>query len=481
MHKSNSTQSPIKQLGLYDATMLVAGSMIGSGIFIVSADITRNVGSGFWLIAVWVLTAILTIAAALSYGELSAMFPNAGGQYVYLQKAFGNRMAFLYGWTLFAVIQTGTIAAVGVAFAKFAAYFFPIFELNHTHVLFNTPISAVEPAHILSISIIILLTAINANSINSGKWIQTLFTTSKIAALLLLIVIGLGLGFNKQVWHDNYSMGTAMYAIPGGGLAPYAKVGIATIMGAIAAAMVGSVFSADAWNNITFIAGEVKNPQRNIGLSLLLGTGMVLLLYILTNVMYTGVLSLPEIASAKSDRVAVAVCEKIFGSNGTKLMALLIMISTFGCVNGMILSGARVYYTMAKDKLFFKQAAILNSKQIPANALWLQAIWAGLLCLSGKYGDLLDYVVIAVLIFYIITIAALFHLRRTAPQLPRPYKVIGYPWVPSIYIIMASCLGLLLLYYKPTFTRNGILIVLLGVPVYYLIQFFGNKNNAAKQ
>ncbi len=452
-------------LSLKDATMIVAGSMIGSGIFIVSADIVRNVGSAGWLIAIWVFAALLTIAAALSYGELSAMYPKAGGQYTYLKNAFNPLVGFLYGWTLFTVIQTGTIAAVGVAFTKFAAYFFPILELKAEHVVFSLGSVDVQYAHLLSIVLILLLTYINTKGVENGKTIQTIFTSAKLVSLLGLIVLGFLLGTNANIWQANWHNAWQMTSSTDG----INFTSTTSILGAIAAAMVGSVFSADAWNNITFIAGEVKNPQKNIGLSLLLGTSIVLGLYILTNFMYTAVLTMPQIASAPTDRVAVVVCETIFGSIGTKIIAVLIMISTFGCINGMILSGARVYYTMAKDKLFFKQAGNLNNNAVPANALWWQAGWASLLCLSGKYGDLLDYVVMAVLIFYIITILGLFKLRIQQPNLPRPYKAIGYPFIPGLYIVLALVLSVLLLVYKPNFTIPGLVIVALGIPVYYFI------------
>jgi basic amino acid/polyamine antiporter, APA family len=460
------------RLKLLDATMIVAGSMVGSGIFIVSADIVRNVGSAGWLILVWIITGLLTLAAAVSYGELSAMFPKAGGQYTYLKEAFGKLTGFLYGWTLFTVIQTGTIAAVGVAFAKFTAYFFPIFELNELHTIIDFGFAKFQPAHVLSICMIIFLTYINTNGVEGGKKIQTVFTITKISSLLALIIFGFALGFNPIVWQANWSNAFQLHSLS----VDSSQFSVIALSGLVAAAMVGSVFSADAWNNITFIAGEVQHPKRNIGLSLILGTGIVILLYILTNIMYTSVLSLPEIANAPSDRIAVAVCNKIFGEVGTKIMAALIMISTFGCINGMILSGARVYYTMAKDKLFFPQVAELNAKQVPAKALWLQCLWTCLLCMSGKYGDLLDYVTMAALIFYIVTILAIFKLRVTHPNLERPYKAFGYPIVPALYIIIATAFCILLLMYKPAFTLPGVAIVLAGIPVYYI--FLNKKNDA---
>ncbi|MBL7765059.1 MAG: amino acid permease [Chitinophagaceae bacterium] len=454
-------------LSLIDASMIVAGSMIGSGIFIVSADIVRQVGSAGWLIAIWLITGVLTLAAALSYGELSAMYPKAGGQYVYLKESWNKLVGFLYGWSLFTVIQTGTIAAVGVAFAKFAGYFFPIFEMSEANLITQIGIFKIYNAQLLSIGIIVFLTWVNSRGVEGGKMIQTFFTVAKLAALLGLIVLGLSMGFNADVWQANWQNAWSMKHLMEGNI--YEKVTGIAALGFIAAAMVGSVFSSDAWNNITFIAGEVKNPQRNIGLSLFIGTGIVTLLYILTNIMYLGVLPLNDIANAANDRVGVAAAEKIFGTSGTYIIAALIMVSTFGCINGMILSGARVYYTMAKDKLFFSQVDQLNKKQVPSIALWIQCIWTSVLCLSGKYGDLLDYVVFAVLIFYILTMLGIFKLRVTQPDLPRSYKAFGYPFLPALYIVLATILCVALLIYKPNYTWPGLIIVLAGIPVYYLI------------
>lgn len=463
-----SKQEFKQSLSLMDATMIVAGSMIGSGIFIVSADIIRHVGGAGNLILVWIITGIMTMAAAVSYGELSGMYPKAGGQYVYLTESWNKLIGFLYGWTLFMVIQTGTIAAVGVAFAKFAGYFFPVFELTDQNLLATVGPFKLYYAQLLSIAIICFLTYINSLGVNGGKIIQTIFTSTKLIALFGIIVLGFILGYQQEVWNTNWAN---MWDIHQSFNAADALQSPAIpIVGLFAAAMVGSVFSSDAWNNITFIAGEVKNPKRNIGLALLLGTGIVTLLYILTNVMYTGVLQLPEIANAPQDRVAVAAAEKILGVTGTKIIALLIMVSTFGCINGMILAGSRVYYTMAKDKLFFKQVNQLNKNQVPSNALWIQCIWASLLCLSGRYGDLLDYVVFAVLIFYILTILGIFRLRKTQPTIERPYKAFGYPWLPAIYVILASVMGVCLLIWKPNYTLPGLGIVLLGIPVYYFTQ-----------
>ena len=454
-------------LSLLDASMIVAGSMIGSGIFIVSADMTRQVGSAGWLILIWIFTGFLTLAAALSYGELSSMFPSAGGQYVYLKESWNRLTGFLYGWTLFTVIQTGTIAAVGVAFAKFAGYFMPVFELNDSNILYMFGSFKLYPAQLLSIAIIVFLSFVNSRGIEGGKKIQTFFTLTKIIALLSLVIFGFLLGFNKEIWNANWKHAWSLsHADESGKFLPISGI---NIMGLFAAAMVGSLFSSDAWNNITFIAGEVKNPKQNIGLSLLIGTGMVSLLYIFTNIMYLGVLPLDGIAFAANDRVAVAASAPIFGNIGTYLIAGLIMVSTFGCINGMVLSGARVYYSMAQDGLFFNKVKFLNDKDVPSKALWYQCIWASVLCLSGKYGDLLDYVVFAVLIFYIITILGIFKLRLTQPDAPRPYKAFGYPIVPALYVILASILCIALLVYKPNYTWPGLVIVLLGIPVFMAI------------
>ena len=358
-------------LKLLDATMIVAGSMIGSGIFIVSADITRNVGSAGWLIAVWLITGFMTVTAALSYGELSAMYPKAGGQYVYLKESYNPLVGFLYGWSFFAVIQTATIAAVGVAFAKFTAYLVP--ELSESHVLLDLGFITISPAQVLAIVIITLLTYINTRGIKSGKLIQTTFTLTKLLSLFGLIIFGL-IAIKGDVWEANWNDAWSMHKInTDGSFTNYTTI---AALGAIAAAMVGSIFSSDSWNNVTFIAGEIKNPKRNIGLSLFLGTLIVTLIYIATNIMYTAVLPLQEIASADKDRVAVAASNVIFGNAGTVIIALMIMISTFGCNNGIILAGARVYYTMAKDGLFFKRVGSLNNNAVPEYALWLQCVFA---------------------------------------------------------------------------------------------------------
>ncbi len=453
-------------LSLFDATMIVAGSMIGSGIFIVSADITRNVGSAGWLIAVWLITGFMTLVAAMSYGELSAMYPKAGGQYVYLKEAYNKLFGFLYGWSFFTVIQTATIAAVGVAFSKFTGYFIPALDIQDENILFQIGFFKLYPAQIVSILVIVLLTYINTKGVQGGKKIQTVFTVTKLLSLFGLIVFGLLLAAKAEIWNANWSNAWDMKHLSDGGA--IAGVAGTAILGAIAASMVGSIFSSDAWNNVTFIAGEIKNPKRNIGLSLFLGTLIVTLIYVAANVMYISVLPINDIAFAKQDRVAVAAANEIFGNVGTYVIAVMIMISTFGCINGLVLAGARVYYTMAQDGLFFKQAGALNKNAVPQWALWAQCFWAGVLCLSGQYGDLLDMVSFVVVIFYVLTIAGIFILRKKRPDIERPYKAFGYPVLPFIYMLMGLTFCVLLIIYKPGFTWPGLIIVLLGIPVYYI-------------
>lgn len=467
---SNTSFKP--SLGLMDATMIVAGSMIGSGIFIVSADITRNVGSAGWLILVWLITGFMTLIAALSYGELSSMFPKAGGQYVYLKEAYNPLVGFLYGWSFFTVIQTGTIAAVGVAFSKFLAYLVP--ELGNNYFLFDAVIIKVYSGQLVAIVIIVLLTYVNSRGVKEGKFIQTIFTTAKLLALLGLIVFGFVLVKNS-FWAENWKTGFNAAQNLGvkdasGVLQPSSWLGISgsALVGAIAAAMVGSIFSSDAWNNVTFIAGEMKNPQRNIGLSLFLGTLIVTTIYISANLMYLNVLPLNEIAFAKDDRVAVAAANEIFPAFGTTLIAVLIMVSTFGCNNGLILAGARVYYTMAQDGLFFKKAGELNKNNVPQWSLWAQCVVASLLCLSGKYGDLLDMISFVVVLFYVLTIAGIFILRKKMPNADRPYRAFGYPLLPALYMLMGVVFCSMLVIYKPQYTWPGLIIVLLGIPIYYL-------------
>ena len=461
-------------LGLFDATMIVAGSMIGSGIFIVSADITRNVGSAGWLIAVWLITGFMTITAAMSYGELSAMFPRAGGQYVYLKEAYNPLVGFLYGWSFFAVIQTGTIAAVGVAFSKFAGYFFPALELKDENILLQVGTLKIYPAQLIAIILIIFLTYTNTKGVKGAKWIQNIFTTTKLLSLFGLIVAGF-IFFKPEVFNANWTNAWNMKSLTtDGGMTAVVGAGI---LGAIAASMVGSIFSSDAWNNVTFIAGEIKNPKRNIGLSLFLGTLIVTIIYVCANIMYTAVLPLHDIAFAPQDRVAVAASNSIFGNAGTYVIAVMIMISTFGCNNGLVLAGARVYYTMAKDGLFFKNAGTLNKHSVPSWALWAQCIVASVLCLSGKYGDLLDMISFVVVIFYVLTIAGIFILRKKMPDAERPYKAFGYPILPAIYILMGITFCILLIIYKPQYTWPGLIITLIGIPLYYVAVSNKNKEN----
>ena len=466
-------QHSFKQsLTLFDGTMVVAGSMIGSGIFIVSADIIRNVGSASWLIAVWVLTGIMTLVAAVSYGELSGMFPKAGGQYVYLREAYSPLMGFLYGWSFFSVIQTATIAAVGVAFSKFLSYLVP--ELGNNYFLFDAGIVKVYSGQLVSIAIIVLLTFINSRGIKEGKIIQIFFTTTKLLALFLLIVFGYFL-VKDSFFTQNFSSGfNAMQDLgvtgENGLLQPsgWKSIGGTALLGGIAAAMVGSIFSSDAWNNVTFIAGEIKNPKRNIGLSLFFGTLIVTVIYIFTNLMYLNVMPINELAFPTDDRVAVAAANKIFPQFGTIAIAVLIMVSTFGCNNGLILAGARVYYTMAKDGLFFKKVGNLNNAGVPQVALWAQCIIASIGSLSGKYGQLLDMISFVVVLFYMLTIAGIFILRKKRPDADRPYKAFGYPVLPFIYFIMGITFCILLIIYKPQYTWPGFIIVLIGIPLYYL-------------
>ena len=460
-------------LGLFDSTMIVAGSMIGSGIFIVSADITRNVGSAGWLIAVWVITGFMTLTAALSYGELSSMYPKAGGQYVYLKEAFNPLAGFLYGWSFFTVIQTATIAAVGVAFSKFAGYFIPALDLKDENILLQIGSFKLYPAQIVSIALIILLTYINTKGVKGGKTIQSSFTVVKLLSLFGLIVFGF-LMAKGDIWNANWSNAWDMTTRNGEG-AVIGGVAGSAILGAIAASMVGSIFSSDAWNNITFIAGEVKNPKRNIGLALFLGTLIVTIIYVSANLMYISVLPLNEVASAPQDRVAVSASKVIFGNIGTYVIAVMIMISTFGCNNGLILAGARVYNAMAKDKLFFRKAETLNKHAVPEYALWAQCVMASILCLSGRYGDLLDMISFVVVLFYAITIIGIFRLRQTRPDMERPYKAFGYPVLPAIYIILAIVFCVFLIIMKPLYAGIGLGIVLLGIPIYYIA--IANKEN----
>ena len=473
----------VKGLGLTSATTLVMGSMIGSGIFIVSADIARQTDSPALLIGAWLVTGFMTIVGALSYGELAAMMPRAGGQYVYLRESLGPLWGFLYGWTLFLVIQTGTVAAVGVAFGKFLGHFFS--SVSATNWIWH--IAHVPPIHIgpmvlgnmdvglntqnlAGIVIVVVLTVVNIFGLKTGAFVQNVFTIAKVSALLGFVLAGIFVGRNAAAVAANFtnfwrnaSLG-AQHAVEVGVGGATVMVGTLTILAVV---QTGSLFSADAWNNVTFTAGEVKNPRRNLPLSLALGTGVVIALYIAANFIYLNVLPLEAIKTAANDRVGTAAMQQMFGGTGASLMAIAILLSTFGCCNGLILAGARVYYAMAKDGLFFKRVGTLHPRyKSPAFSLVVQGIWTCLLCLSGSYGQLLDYIIFAVLIFYILTIGGLFVLRYKRPEAERPYRAVGYPVLPAIYIVMALFIDVVLLRYKPQYTWPGLIIVLLGIPVY---------------
>ena len=457
-----------KKLKLWDAVMIVMGSMIGSGIFIVSADIMRNLGSGYWLIVVWVITTVMTVAAAISYGELSAMFPKAGGQYTYITEIFGKPMGFLYGWGMFTVIQTGTIAAVAVAFGKFTAYLVP--SLNDATPIFQSGEFKITWIQILAIVVILFLTFVNTKGVQFGKILQNVFTSSKIVALLGLIILGFIL-IDKSNWSSNMSFGWDAFQ----NLKNTEWTGIsgATILGGIAAAMVGSVFSSVAWENVTFISGEIENPKKNVVKAMILGTSAVMALYLLVNFVYLNALDRDSIAFAANDRVAVSAAEQMFGNAGTVIIAILVMISTFGCVNGIVLAGARVFQTMAKDGLFLKSAVENNKNGVPEKSLWMQGFWASLLCLSGQYGDLLDMISFVIVLFYMITVFGVIYLRIKKPELERGYKTFLYPFTPILYLVIGTGFCILLFIYKPQYTWPGLGLILLGLPVY----FFINKKN----
>jgi len=497
----DSSTGFVRGLGLLDSTTIVAGSMIGSGIFIVSADIARLVGSAGWLLVAWTITGLLTVSAALSYGELAGMMPKAGGQYVYLREAYSPLWGFLFGWTQFWVIQTGTIAAVAVAFARFLGVLTPaisptawIIEPVNLSTKYAISLSRQQ---VIAILLIALLTYINTRGLKLGKWIQNLFTSAKTLSLVALILLGLFVGWNAAAVGDNFSAPwtprnvTPVHPDFSSVPATAATAGLFGLFIALCVAQVGSLFSADAWNNITFTAGEVRNPQRNIPLALALGTGLVITLYVLANVAYLVTLPLVDIQQAPDDRVGTAALNVIFGGVGASVMAIAIMISTFGCNNGLVLAGARVYYAMARDRLFFAATGKLNDKHVPAAGLVLQGIWAAVLVLprtrlrdgSGApltdpasgfevygnlYSNLLEYVVFAVLIFYVLTIGGLFILRRTRPDAPRPYRAFGYPIVPALYIVTACAIMGVLLLYRTATTWPGLLIALTGIPFYFV-------------
>jgi len=500
----SATPQFVRGMGLFSATAMVMGSMIGSGIFIVSADMSRTLGSPALLIAAWLVTAALTVIGALSYGELAAMMPRAGGQYVYMREALGPLWGFLYGWTLFLVIQTGTIAAVGVAFGKFLGVFFPsvsagnwLWHIGHVSaipigpmVLGNMDIG-LNTANLAAIAIITLLTLLNTFGVKLGSSVQNVFTSAKVLALMAVVLVGVlahnavAIALNFGAGWQNFWAGSGwhtLHAVQVGVGGPTAYVGLLTV---VAVVQVGSLFSSDAWNNVTFTAGEIENPRRNLPLSLAIGVGVVSLLYIACNFVYLSVLPMAGSATATTiagrgiqfaaqDRVATAVMESAFGGIGAKLMAGAILISTFGCVNGMLLAGARVYYAMSRDGLFFQGVGKLSERGgVPVNSLWVQWAWTCLLCLSGSYGQLLDYVIFAALGFYLLTIVGLFVLRRTQPDAARPYRAFGYPVLPAVYIAMAAWICVVLLRYKPQYTWPGLILVLLGVPVYLVWQRMG--------
>lgn len=480
-----------RSLGLTDATMLVAGSMIGSGIFIVSTFMARDLGSAGWLLLLWVITGFITVTAALSYGELAGMMPKAGGQYVYIQRAFNPMISFLYGWTVFTVIQTGVIAAVAVAFAKYSSVFFP--SLNKVFFSFKLDGGdmSFSYAQLYAIGCIIFLTWINSNGIKNGKTIQLIFTSAKLIALFGLIILGLYVGMKTDAFAQNFAHpwdATKTFFDEASQTWKTETLTGLALLGVMGATIINSLFSSDAWNNVTFIAGEIKDPRKNIPKSLFLGTFLVTIIYCLANVAYLMLLPLHGSADATpdnfiargiqfaiNDRVGTAAASVIFGNSAVYIMAGLIMVSTFGCNNGIILSGARLYYAMSQDKLFFKKAGTLNKNHVPGYALYIQCIWASMLCLSGTYGDLLTYATFASLIFYIITIYGLFVLRKKEPYAERPYKSFGYPYIPAIYIIIATAICLDLLIYDTRNTTMGLLIVITGIPFYFIVK--GNNNH----
>ena len=491
----------VRGLGLWDATMIVTGTMIGSGIFIVSADIARVTGSAGWLLAVWLGTAVLTVIGALAYGELAAMMPEAGGQYVFLREAYSPFWGFLYGWTLFLVIQTGTIAAVAVAFSRFLGVLFPGISPTAWVVppinLSGSYAVSLSWQQLVGVGLVVLLTWTNTRGLALGRLVQNVFTSTKILTLVALIAVGVVFGSNREAIQANFtSLWSPQSSAPIASDLAFvgttsAAAGLLGLLVAFCVAQVGSLFSADAWHNVTFAAAEVKNPRRTLPLSLLLGTGMVTILYLLVNLAYLVTLPLVQIQHPADDRVATAVLDRIFGGGGAAIMAIAIAISTFGCNNGLILSGARVYYAMAKDGVFFRATSRLNRQHVPAVGLWLQCLWASLLILprtrlrdatgaplrdassgleqyGNLYSNLLDYVVFSVLIFYVLTIVALFVLRRTRRDVERPYRAFGYPVLPAFYVVGASTIALMLLLYRTQTTWPGLAIVLSGIPAYWL-------------
>ena len=476
----------MKKFNFIDATLIVAGSMIGSGIFIVSSDMARTVGSSGWLIVLWLISGLMTLLAALSYGELAGMMPKAGGQYVYLKESFNSFTAFLYGWTLFVVIQCGSIAAVAVAFAKYTSVLIPQFGENvivlHLSDSFN-----INAAQVVGIFSILILTLINRAGLKYGKLVNSVFSSTKLIALFGLIVLGIFIFGKMELWKLNWQ--DAWHAQQFNSKTnAFVDISGMALVSAIGVGLVGSLFSSDAWNNVTFISGDIENPKRNLPLSLLFGTLIVCLLYILANVAYLFLLPLhgtsgatdtmsAGIQFAAQDRVGVAAAMQIFGNPAVVIMAVLIMISTFGCNNSIVLSSVKVYQEMAKDGLFFDKMKSDNKNGVPEFALWVQFIWASVLCLSGKYGDLLDYVMFAVILFYILTIAGLFILRKKMPDAERPYKAFGYPVLPALYILLATAFCINLLIYKPAFAFGSLFIVALGIPVYFYWNSLKNKSS----
>jgi basic amino acid/polyamine antiporter, APA family len=459
-----------REIKLFDAVMIVAGTMIGSGIFIVSADIARTVGSPGYLMLVWLISGVITLIGATSYAELAGMMPKAGGQYIYLREAYGKLISFLYGWTLFGVIQTGTIAAVGVAFARFTGVLIPWF--SEENILIHAGSFKFSSVQLLAILSIILLTWLNSRGVKNGKLIQNIFGSTKIIAILILIVLGFAIGTNAEAIAENLKniWEAKKVVVEKGEIISKDHIYGFGIVVAIGIAMIGSLFSSDAWNNVSFAGDEVVNPSKTLVRSLAIGTGLVTLLYMVVNFVYLNVLTVEQIQLSKADRVATTAAQNIGGEPAVIAIAVLIMISTFGCNNGCILSGARVYYAMAKDKLFFAPMSKLNKNGVPGTALWIQCVWACLLCLVGAYGQLLAYVMLAVILFYILTIIGIFILRKKQPDLHRPYKAFGYPVLPIIYILLTSAFCFILIRYMFNVTGWGLLIVGLGIPVYFIFK-----------
>lgn len=490
--QQSATTAPAfhRGLGLFDSVMIVVGVMIGSGIFIVSAEMSRQIGSAGWLLVAWAVTGVLTVSGALTYGELAAMMPQAGGMYIYLREAFSPLWGFLYGWTLWTVIQTGTIAAVAIAFARFAGVLFPSISESHyliapAHISSYYAVS-LSTAQLMAIGVIVVLTLTNSRGLEYGKMIQNTFTVAKMGALLALIVLGLTVGANSAAIHANFNH--AWMAQPAVSLAQgLAATTAAGLFVAICISQTGSLFSADSWHDITFVAAEVKNPHRNLPLSLVIGTSIVILLYLLANVAYLVTLPLPVMEHAADDRIATAVLRVVFPRFGAGMMAAAIMVSTFGTANALTLAGARASYAMAKDGLFFPIAQRLNAVHVPGWALLIQGCWSVLLVLprtydpatrqyGNLYSNLLDYVISAALMFYILTIAGAFRLRKIRAHADRPYRTWGYPFVPALYILGASTILVVLLLFRPTTTWPGFAIVALGMPVYFLVRSRKNRN-----